>query len=62
MSNHKDAAKSFLQMAGTGKVQEAYDRYVSPAFIHHNQHFKGDRQSLLTGDAGSVEGCAQQVG
>ena len=35
-------------MAGSGKVEEAYDRYVAPSFIHHNQHFKGDRQSLLT--------------
>ena len=48
MENHKEAAKSFLQMAGSGKVQEAYDRYVAPSFIHHNQHFRGDRQSLLT--------------
>ncbi len=48
MSKHKDAAESFLKMAGMGKVQEAYDRYVAPSFIHHNQYFKGDRQSLLT--------------
>jgi predicted SnoaL-like aldol condensation-catalyzing enzyme len=48
MSNHKEAATAFLRMAGTGQVQEAYDRYVAPSFIHHNQHFKGDRQSLLT--------------
>src|SRR5215813_9300151 len=47
MSKHKEAATSFLMMAGTGKVQEAYDRYVAPSFIHHNQYFKGDRQSLL---------------
>ena len=47
MSKHKDAAKSFLKMAGLGKVQEAYDQYVAPSFIHHNQYFKGDRQSLL---------------
>ena len=45
---HKEAAKSFLTMAGLGRVQEAYDRYVAPSFIHHNQYFKGDRQSLLT--------------
>jgi hypothetical protein len=25
MSKHKDAAMSFLKMAGMGKVQEAYD-------------------------------------
>ena len=47
MSKHTEAAKSFLEMAGTGKVQEAYDQYVSPSFIHHNQYFKGDRESLL---------------
>jgi predicted SnoaL-like aldol condensation-catalyzing enzyme len=48
MSNHQDTAKAFLKTAGTGNVQEAYDRYVAPSFIHHNQYFKGDRQSLLT--------------
>jgi predicted SnoaL-like aldol condensation-catalyzing enzyme len=49
MSKHKEAAKSFLKMAGMGKVQEAYDQYVAPSFIHHNPYFKGDRQSLLKG-------------
>ena len=47
MSKHKDAAQSFLKMAGTGQVQEAYDQYIAPSFIHHNQYFKGDRRSLL---------------
>src|SRR5262245_39590496 len=49
MSQHTEAAKSFLTMAGGGNVQEAYDQYVAPSFIHHNQYFKGDRQSLLRG-------------
>jgi predicted SnoaL-like aldol condensation-catalyzing enzyme len=48
MSKHKDAAQAFLKMAGAGSVQEAYDQYIAPSFIHHNQFFKGDRQSLLT--------------
>src|SRR5262245_23590828 len=47
MSQHKDTATSFLKMAGMGKVQEAYDQYVAPSFVHHNQYFRGDRQSLL---------------
>ena len=47
MSRHKEAAKSFLEMAGMGKVRDAYDQYVAPSFIHHNPYFKGDRQSLL---------------
>ena len=48
VSNQKKAAESFLKMAGMGHVHEAYQRYVAPSFIHHNQSFKGDRQSLLT--------------
>jgi predicted SnoaL-like aldol condensation-catalyzing enzyme len=35
-------------MAATGNVKAAYEKYISPRFIHHNQHFKGDRQSLLS--------------
>ena len=46
MSN-MDKAKSFLLMAGTGKVKEAYEQFIAANFIHHNQYFKGDRQSLL---------------
>ncbi|WP_235299410.1 nuclear transport factor 2 family protein [Portibacter marinus] len=45
--NPKDIAKDFLHLVGTGKVEEGYDKYVSKEFIHHNQYFKGDRQSLL---------------
>lgn len=44
---NKEKAISFLQMAGTGNVQEAYDRFIADNFIHHNQYFKGDRNSLL---------------
>jgi predicted SnoaL-like aldol condensation-catalyzing enzyme len=46
MSN-KDSATSFLKMAGAGDVRTAYEQFVSPDFRHHNQYFKGDRQSLL---------------
>jgi predicted SnoaL-like aldol condensation-catalyzing enzyme len=46
MSN-KEIAKSFLKMAASGDVQNAYDRFVAPNFIHHNQYFKGDRQTLV---------------
>lgn len=47
MSKHTEVAKSFLKTAGMGKVQDAYDQYVAPSFIHHNQYFKGDRESLF---------------
>lgn len=44
----KEIAISFLKLAGMGEVDEAYQKYVSTDFIHHNQYFKGDRGSLLT--------------
>lgn len=43
----REAATSFLQMVAAGKVREAYDRFISLDFRHHNQFFKGDRHSLM---------------
>ena len=45
--SHKEMAASFLKMAGGGDVKAAYEKFIAPDFIHHNQYFKGDRQSLL---------------
>ncbi|MBS0241867.1 MAG: nuclear transport factor 2 family protein [Proteobacteria bacterium] len=42
-----ERATAFLAMAARGEVQAAYEAFVDPSFIHHNQYFKGDRQSLL---------------
>jgi predicted SnoaL-like aldol condensation-catalyzing enzyme len=46
-NNNKQSAISFLQLAGTGEVKTAYEKYISSSFIHHNQHFKGTRQDLM---------------
>jgi predicted SnoaL-like aldol condensation-catalyzing enzyme len=43
---HKEIAKSFLKLAGTGQIRDAFYRYIADDFIHHNQYFKGDRESL----------------
>ncbi len=43
---HKEIAISFLEMAGYGKVEEAFDNFTAPGFVHHNQYFKGDREAL----------------
>jgi len=48
-SAKKEIAVSFLRMASSGQVREAYERYVHPDFVHHNPYFKGDRGSLLAG-------------
>lgn len=44
--SRKESAAAFLKMAGTGKVEDAYARFIAADFIHHNQYFKGDRASL----------------
>ena len=44
---NKEATMAFLKMAGSGHVRAAYEQFIAPNFIHHNQYFKGDRQSLM---------------
>lgn len=43
----KEIAISFLKLAGTGFVQDAFIKYIDSDFSHHNQYFKGDRESLI---------------
>ncbi len=45
--SRKEAAASFLKLASSGKVREAYEKYIHPDFRHHNAYFKGDRDSFL---------------
>ncbi|MAN59832.1 MAG: polyketide cyclase [Flavobacteriaceae bacterium] len=46
MEKNRENAIAFLKAAGLGKVDEAFNRYVAPHFIHHNQYFDGSRESL----------------
>src|SRR5215210_8543794 len=48
-SSNKNAAISFLQLAASGKVREAYSKFVGAGFRHHNPFFEGSAESLLTG-------------
>jgi predicted SnoaL-like aldol condensation-catalyzing enzyme len=45
--NNKEMAISFLRLASSGNVREAYETYDHPQFRHHNPYFPGDRASLL---------------
>ena len=49
MKNNKERAISFLRLASSGNVREAYETYIHLDFRHHNPYFPGDRASLLTG-------------
>ena len=44
----KEIAIQFLLLAGTGKVDEAFERFVSEHFVHHNQYFESTRIALAT--------------
>ena len=46
---NKNAAVSFLKLASSGKVKEAYSNYVGEGFKHHNPFFEGSAESLQAG-------------
>ena len=53
----KDSAKAFLQLAASGKLAEAYERFVDmKSFLHHNPYYPGDAESLRKG----MEDAAKQ--
>ncbi|HYK74294.1 MAG TPA: nuclear transport factor 2 family protein [Pseudoneobacillus sp.] len=43
----KEKAVSFLKLVASGRVREAYQKFIGPDFRHHNAYFKGDAQSLM---------------
>ena len=50
-STRAESAVSFLKLAASGNVDEAYANYISPTFCHHNPYFAGDAESLKAGMA-----------
>lgn len=50
-SSKKEIAITFLKLAASGKLDEAYGNYVAPNFRHHNAYFPGDAESLKAGMA-----------
>lgn len=46
---NKENAISFLEMASSGKVSEAYSRFVGAGFRHHNPFFEGTAEALQAG-------------
>ena len=48
MGSKKDAAVSFLRLAASGRVNEAYQTYVGSGFRHHNPFFAAGADALRT--------------
>ncbi|MBI3153303.1 MAG: nuclear transport factor 2 family protein [Chloroflexi bacterium] len=47
--SNKNAAVSFLELASSGKVDEAYSKFIGEGFRHHNPFFEGSAKSLQAG-------------
>jgi predicted SnoaL-like aldol condensation-catalyzing enzyme len=46
---NKEIAVSFLKLASSGHVREAYSRFIGEGFRHHNPFFEGSANSLQAG-------------
>ena len=46
-SDYRQIATDFLMLASKGNSKEAFAKYVSKNFKHHNIYFKGDGDSLM---------------
>ena len=49
LNQNKSAAINFLKLASSGKVREAYSKFVSEGFKHHNPYFEGTAEALEAG-------------
>jgi predicted SnoaL-like aldol condensation-catalyzing enzyme len=47
--SNKDAAIAFLKLAASGKVHDAYSKFVGSGFKRHNPFFEGSAKSLMAG-------------
>ncbi|TET10311.1 MAG: nuclear transport factor 2 family protein [Candidatus Thorarchaeota archaeon] len=45
--SNREIALSFFDLVVTGKVREWYNKHTDNDYIHHNQYFKSDRESLI---------------
>lgn len=46
---NEEAAVAFMQLASAGRVEDAYAKYVAPAFRHHNPWFAAGAEALKRG-------------
>src|SRR5688572_9503701 len=47
-NDYKQMATNFLMLGSKGDSRDAFSKYVSKDFKHHNVYFKSDAGSLMT--------------
>ena len=45
--SNREIAMSFFDLVESGEFREWFDKHTGQDFKHHNQYFKGDRESLI---------------
>lgn len=46
-NSKREIALSFFDLIATGRIREWFDEHTNEDLIHHNQYFKGDRETLI---------------
>jgi len=47
INSNRELAMSFFDIVESREFRKWFDKHTSQDFIHHNQYFKGDRESLI---------------
>jgi predicted SnoaL-like aldol condensation-catalyzing enzyme len=47
MESRKAVAITFLRLAASGHVRDAFEKHVGKGFRHHNPFFRGDAEALI---------------
>ncbi|MFW9789531.1 MAG: nuclear transport factor 2 family protein [Candidatus Thorarchaeota archaeon] len=46
--SNREIALSFFDLVESREFRNWFDEHTSKDYIHHNQHFKGDRETLIS--------------
>ena len=46
---NKESAINFLRLASSGRVREAYTKFIGEGYKHHNPYFEGSAEALEAG-------------
>ena len=45
--SNREIVLSFFDLVESREFRKWFDKHTNPDFIHHNQYFKGDRETLI---------------
>ncbi len=61
MTGNKETAVAFLKLCSEGRVEEAFGKFASPGFRHHNPYFGESAGALMKGMAEAARRNPEQA-